>query len=251
MDSCPSCQYATFSEEKFSVCPKCGLVVADYLRQKLAERGTGRSSRKAPAEVAPLTAEQLRRDEEARRKHGLEGDGQLPGDAQPPPAMADLPMPLLAVGWGTLLVTLGLLAYGGSGFLDYLARLDEAKAALLAGDNAPSGGSLFGRFALFPLLFIVYAVAMAVLANRFLALRFWAVRALEIGGWTGVALGGLMEFADMVAWCTRASGNASFAYYATGLIGGVLTALLWMAPPFVLVEYLRSEQFDGLRRHFS
>jgi hypothetical protein len=248
MDSCPACQYATFSEERFSVCPRCGLVVADYLRQKLAERGRSAPPRPAPQEVvAPLTAEQQRREDEARRKYGLDGVNDVPAA----PSLAELPTPLQLVGWGTVAIALGVVVYGGWGVADYLKRLDEARAALLAGDKAPSDAIIFLRHALFPLLMIVYGIAMAVLANRFLALRPWTVRWLEIGGWAGVALGGMMELAEMVAWCSRASSNATFGYYATGLGGGLLMALLWMAPPFVLVEYLRSEQFDELRRHFD
>jgi len=49
LDTCPSCQYATFSEEKFSVCPKCGLVVADYQGQMLTARGSDRGGKKSPA----------------------------------------------------------------------------------------------------------------------------------------------------------------------------------------------------------
>ena len=38
LDTCPSCQYATFSDEKFAVCPRCGLVVAEYQKKLLAAR---------------------------------------------------------------------------------------------------------------------------------------------------------------------------------------------------------------------
>jgi hypothetical protein len=60
-----------------------------------------------------------------------------------------------------------------------------------------------------------------------------------------------MEVADMVAWCTGVSSGATFGYYATGLLGGAFMALLWMSPPFVLVEYLGSELFDRVSDHFT
>lgn len=252
LDSCPTCQYATFSEEKFAVCPKCGLVVADYQRQLRAGRKTENGGRSTPAPVPAMTAEQQRRDEEARKKYGMGGaNGEAGNGAPAVVAMAQLPTPLLAAGWGTIVVALGLLVYGGSGVVEYLSRLKDAQAALLAGDEAPSVAALFVRFALFPLLMIVYGIAMAFLANRFLALKLWAVRSLEIGGWTGVALAAAMELADIVAWFARSSGGASIGYYAVGLLGGVLMAILWMLPPFVLVEYLRSDQFDRLGDYFS
>lgn len=253
MDNCPSCQYATFSEEKFAVCPKCGLVVAEYLQQLRAGRKADGNGRNSPLPVAPaLTPEQQRRDGESRKKFGLGApNGEAGNGAQAQLSMAQLPAPLLVAGWGTIVIALGLLGYGGSGLFEYQSRLNVARAALLAGDEAQAGTGLFLRFALFPLLMIGYGVAMAFLANRFLALRLWTVRALEIGGWTGVSLAGAMELVEIAVWLGRASSGASIGYYATGVFGGLLMALLWMFPPFVLVEYLRSEQFDRLADYFS
>jgi hypothetical protein len=148
-------------------------------------------------------------------------------------------------------VAVGLLVYGASCLSDYGSRLRLAEAALLAGDDAPSSLALFGRFALFPILMMVYAVALGWLANRFLARQRWAVSGLENIGWTGVALAAAMELTDMAFWIGRSTGGSSIGYYAAGLGGGVLMALLWMFPPFVLVEYLRSEQFDRLGKYFS
>ena len=250
LDTCPSCQYATFSEERFSVCPKCGLVVADYQCQLRSGRGPEKVRQKAPvAEAPPLTPEQQHREDEARRKYGLD-DGAGQGSDSPAMITGETPAPLLVVGWGIVAVALGLLVYGVSGLAEYGSRLRLAQAALQAGDSAPSTVSLFARFALFPILMMIYGVAMGVLASRFLARLRWSVRALEIGGWTGVGLAAAMELTDMALWIGRASPGSSFGYYAAGLGGGVLMAVLWMFPPFVLVEYLRSEQFDRLGKQF-
>jgi predicted Zn finger-like uncharacterized protein len=249
LDTCPSCQYATFSEDKFSTCPQCGLVVADYQRQLRAGR-VAEKRRQPPAEAVPaLTPEQQRHEDEARRKYGLDQGAGQGGDA--PVLAGDPPAPLLIVGWGTMAVAVGLLVYGASCLSDYGSRLRLAEAALLAGDDAPSSLALFGRFALFPILMMVYAVALGWLANRFLARQRWAVSGLENVGWTGVALAAAMELTDMAFWIGRSTGGSSIGYYAAGLGGGVLMALLWMFPPFVLVEYLRSEQFDRLGKYFS
>lgn len=251
LDTCPSCQYATFSEEKFMVCPKCGLVVADYQRQLRAGRGGEKGRQKTPVTEPPaLTPEQQRREMEDRRKYGLDEAEAKGSDTSAMTAMGEVPAPLLVVGWGTMAVALGLLVYGVSGLAEYGSRLQAAQASLLAGERAPSAAALFGRFALFPLLMMAYAVVMGGLANRFLARQRWAIRWLEIGGWTGIALAAAMELTDMALWVGRATVGSSIGYYAAGLGGGVLMAVLWMFPPFVLVEYLRSEQFDRLGKHF-
>lgn len=249
LDSCPSCQYATFSDEKFSVCPKCGLVVADYLRR----RGTGGNDRKAvtPVEQPHLTPEEQLRDAESRRKYGLEepeDEGEKPISLL---GASGVPFPLQVAGWLTIVVAFALAVYGVSRYMEYLAKVNEAEAILQSGEQALTGFSLFWRFGLIPLLMTGYGAAIVVIANRFLCLHSRAIGWLEIGGWTGMALGALTELVDLAAWCARASESATIGYYATGLFGGALMALLWMALPFVLVEYLRSEQFDRLKGYFT
>lgn len=247
LDCCPSCQYATFSEEKFSACPKCGLVVADYLRQRAASNGNN-----APAVPPAMTSEERRRDEESRKKYGLEDQSAEAGRGTASVFGAKgAPVPLLITGWATIAVAVALVLYGASGYMEYQARQGEAEAVMKAGEQTLSGFSLFWRFGLIPLVMIAYAVVMTFAANRFLCLHARAIRWLEIGGWSGMALGAMIELVDFSAWCARASENATIGYYATGVLGGALMALLWMAPPFVLVEYLRSEQFDRLKGHFD
>src|SRR5512144_853487 len=40
MSMCPACQYSTFTDEMFAVCPKCGLVGSEY-RQNLRKQKEG------------------------------------------------------------------------------------------------------------------------------------------------------------------------------------------------------------------
>jgi predicted Zn finger-like uncharacterized protein len=53
LDSCPKCQYSTFSEEKFAICPKCGLVVADYHKEQLAATKTDARAGGTSSEAFP------------------------------------------------------------------------------------------------------------------------------------------------------------------------------------------------------
>lgn len=257
LDNCPSCQYATFSEEKFAVCPKCGLVVADYLRNKLGGRSPAkpstmpRNSGDGAQQPVRLTEEQLRKEEEARRRHGLDVLPEDPDNAVSGVfSFSEIPLPILIVGCVTLVAALGLLIYGVSGIFEYSAKASAAEAALKAGDAAPSGGALFMGFAFFPILKVIYALAMMLFGLQFLLQRLWSVKALEKGAWVGMALLGTMELADMVAWFRRASDSASFGYYATGLFAGLLSAVLWIAPLFVLKEYLQSIEFGRLEERF-
>lgn len=257
LDNCPSCQYATFSEEKFAVCPKCGLVVADYLRNKLdgrpmvGKKSSGRPQNTREEPLPTLTEEQLRKEEEARKRYGLDV---LPEEQEKGGIrrfdFSEVPLPILIVGGVTVLAALGLLIYGFSGISYYNAKVAAAEVALKAGEPAPSGAALFIGFAFFPILKVIYSLAMMLFGVQFLLHRLWSINALEKGAWAGMAILGLTELADVVAWCRRASDSASFGYYATGVLGGLLAALLWIAPLFVLKEYLQSIEFGRLEERF-
>lgn len=261
LDACPACQYATFSEEKFAVCPKCGLVVADYQKKLLAARKAeaGRQQpqpvRKAQDEPpARLTEEQRLRDEEARKKYGLD---KPPGAVEvTEPAMTllprvETPLPVFVIGWGTVLMAVLLTVYGGSGIYEYLGKVKEAQAAIAALEEAEAPATLFFQFLFFPVLAIIYAVVMLVFACQFMALKRKYAKAMQAGAWGGVVLIVLMKATDMLFWCRRASAEASFGYYAAGLFGDVLLAVLWLAPFLALAEFFNSALYEKIADNFS
>jgi predicted Zn finger-like uncharacterized protein len=259
LDSCPKCQYATFSEEKFAVCPKCGLVVADYHKEQLAARQK-QKGRPAPSaapqrqlyeqnepSIARLSPEQMQKDEEARRKYGLD---KVPGviesddDSVAARPAGETPLPVLIAGWGIIIVSVILVGFGISGIMEYLAKVKEAKAAIAAFEETQSGTALFFQFLLFPVLSIIFSVVMLVFGARFLAMKKWSIAALHNGAWTGVGLLALMKISDMFFWFKRASANAPFGYYAMGMFGDVMLMLLFIAPFIALAEYLKSPLFE-------
>jgi len=261
LDNCPVCQYATFSEEKFAVCPKCGLVVADYHKKLLETRKAEpsrqnvQSARRAQEEAPPvrITAVQQRRDEESRKKFGLD---RSPGMAVLEESAAELPqvetpLPVFIIGWGTVIVVVLLAVYGGSGINEYLGKMQEAKALIAALEEAESPTALFFQFLLFPVLLILYALVMLVFAVRFMSLKRWCVAAMQKGAWGGVILIALLKITDMIFWCRRASADASFSYYATGLLGDILMAALWLSPFLALAEYFNSDLYEKIDEHFS
>lgn len=263
LDTCPSCQYATFSDEKFSICPKCGLVVADYQRQLLAARQQKNGSPAAPplsgqthVQSAPplpgLSPQQKQKDEEARRRHGLD---KIPDavDSEGRPIVrssAETPLSILIAGWGVIIAAVLITGFGVSGIMEYLAKVKEAKAAIEALEEAQTGSALLLEFLLFPALSILYSIVMLVLGTQFLAMKRWSIAAIQYGAWAGVGLLGLMKVADMVFWFRRASAEASFGYYAMGVLGDVMLMLLYIAPFLVLAEYLKSSLFEKSEEMF-
>jgi len=265
LDSCPRCQYATFSEEKFSVCPKCGLVVADYHKEQLALRQQQKNRpgappappRKLPEPHEPtipvLTPAQRQQDEAARRKYGFDkvsGVSETGEESAAARSVAETPLPVLIAGWGTIGVALLLIGFGVSGIIVYLAKVREAQAAIAAFEEAQSGAVLFFQFLLFPVLAIIFSFGMLVAGSRFLAMKKWSIGAMYYGAWTGVGLLVLMKIADMIFWFKRASAEAPVGYYAMGIFGEVMLMLLYSAPFIALAEYLKSTLFEKTEEHF-
>jgi len=259
LDFCPRCQYATFSEEKFAVCPKCGLVAADYHKEQLSLRQNQKSrpvSSPAPLRqlaeqnappVIRLSPAQLQKDAEARRRHGLD---KIPGgsEAEESPAAArpvgETPLPVLIAGWGVIIAAIILVGFGISGIMEYQAKLREMQAALAAFEETPTWSALFFQFLLFPVLSIIFSGFMLVFGSQFLAMKKWSIGAMHNGAWAGVGLFALMKIADIVYWFKRASADAPFGYYAMGIFGDVLLLILFIAPFIALAEYLKSTLFE-------
>ncbi len=261
LDNCPSCQYATFSEEKFAVCPKCGLVVADYRRNLLESRKSAARRPNAPPvrrvqEEAPpvrISEEQRQRDEESRKKYCLD---KVPGVAEveePSKAVpsVETPLPVLIIGWATIIVAILLTVYGGNGINEYLGKVKEAIAAIAALEEAESPVVLFLQFLFFPILLLGYALVMLVLAIQFMSLKRWCVKAMQGGARGGIVLIALMKMTEMFFWCRRASADASLGYYAMGLLGDVLMAALWLAPFLALAEYFKSPLYEEIDKFFA
>lgn len=260
MDSCPKCQYATFSEEKFAVCPKCGLVVADYRREQLALRTQPKRQAQTSAHVPPppsaprsLSQEDLQKEAEARRKHGID----VPPDVVEPDAelavqrvSQDLPLPLLCAGWGAVVAALLLAVYGGFGIVEYFAKSAAAKKALEEFENVQSGLEIFFQYMLFPLFLIVYSLPLLIIAILFLKLKKAAIEPLHKFAWGGGILLSAMKLNDVFFWFKRASNDASFLYYVMGIAGDLLVVVIFAAPFVVLAEFLKSDHFDKTENLF-
>ena len=188
-------------------------------------------------------------DEKARQKYGLDESPQA--EERVDEVKASAPLPVQLVGWAVVAVGVLLLLYAGKGILAYLAQIGAAQEALQAGDEAPGGAALFFRYGLVPILFLPYAGALLAIGMHFLQLRLWTIRALTVAAWTGVGLAALQEVTDLVAWFHRASDVATIGYYVTGVFSFLLMLVLWIAPQLVLINYLRSREFDQVADFFN
>jgi predicted Zn finger-like uncharacterized protein len=262
LDTCPTCQYSTFSDEKFADCPKCGLNVAEYQKKQLeyrkpsAARQHSQPAQRAheePVKAVRMTEEQRHRDEEARRKFGLDKPPGTIEIVEAPVAhvSTDAPLPVTLVGWGTVIVSILLMVYSGTGIFEYVEKLKEAAVAVAANETYQSPAALFFGYLFAPLLFSVYSIVMLVIGAQFLSMKKKFVKPLGTGAWIGIFLVVIMKLTDILLSFGRTSSSASFSYYAMGMVGDLLMAALWIVPFLVLSEYLKSPLFEKVEDQFK
>ena len=151
----------------------------------------------------------------------------------------ETPLQIFIIRWGAIVVAILLTIYGGTGIHEYLNKAKEVNAAIAAFEVVDSPLTLVFQFLLFPVLSIIYALYIFVIAFLFMQVDRWHTSAMEYGAWVGVVLFTLMKVTDMYFWLRRASG-ASFGYYAMGLAGDIFMTLLWIAPFIALAEYFKT-----------
>lgn len=241
MSMCPVCQYSTFTDEMFAVCPKCNTRGVDYQRMLLS-KSQGRRSRpdrvNARPEEPPAMKDREQMLSDYERVTRSQPNADL--DIEPPPEESvqkpALPLPLRITGWASVAAGGIFLLYGLAGLFTYYGN--DWQAILSVPFLEPvSRVKIFFQYGFFPWLRIVFAVSFLLVASQFFFLRPWAPKAL-----TGLCLGGmgLMLFQEIVSVVHRlllTSGSPSAIFYVECLFSFLLTLLLWSAP-FLAVAWL-------------
>ncbi len=230
MSICPGCNYSTFSDETFDVCPKCGLVAREY-NAKLREKGQ--------QEEQTREEERLRLEEEkALRKYGIIEDGPK---AQPAvPSVADIPPAIQLAGWTVVSVALLLLVFGVKGLYAFYAAIGT-EAADPAIEEPRTTAVLFLELGLLPAFQTVFGLVALVAGSQLLKLRAWARNALEWAAWGGVAFMTGDELFNLATWIRRSSSTPTVSYYAIGILSALGMLALWIAPLLFLIRFLRGK----------
>lgn len=225
MNICPACQYSTFTDELFAVCPKCGLVGSIY-REKIRKK---------------QDVEQIHRDHEAltRSHRNPELVTTLAEDGEQEKACISQPVRIT----GIVCMALGglLLIYGMSGLMNYYGK--DWQAILSEPFVGPeSRTSIFFRLGFVPWLITLYSAYFIAAAGLLLTQKGGARRELMRGAWGGVAVGAIHEIAGFIDWLRISSSSPSFSYVFTGIMNSLLCAALWCALPLALIWFLRSDR---------
>lgn len=255
LSDCPVCGFSTFSDERFDICPKCGLDVKKHNEEKrkggssgavptAPNRPTSLGTRVNRAEQELLLEEARRKlaDDSSKRKYGLD---MAPNTApHEPVAIAPVPQAIQIIGWVSLAVAALMLILGLKDFYQYVTMAPPEPDPVNP-EGVPGSSMLFFMHGLLPLLTIIFAVAAGTCSYMFLQLRSWARQKLEWVAWGGIGIALIHEIAGLVGWIRRSSSEASLIYYAVGFISTLLMMLLWTAPVLLLIWFLRSDKVTG------
>jgi predicted Zn finger-like uncharacterized protein len=231
MNSCPSCHYATFTEEVFAVCPKCGMTAQDYqtLTQKQREK------------------EQAQRNQEALQRSFRNPDLVQVATAEPGPEPVRSAPEIEVAAWLCLAFGCALLCYGCVGLANYYSK--DWQAVLSEPVLVPvSKWYVFFSLGLIPWLTTLCSLFFVWAAYRFLRLRDDALERLRAGAWAGVAVVVMYEAVALVSWIGASSSTPTFSYYAVGILSSLFMIALLGAPFFVLIWYLER---DAIIRAFN
>ena len=261
---CPVCRFSTFSEERFDICPTCGLVIKDYNEKKGKEGAAparpapaspSRQKEKVdPAEISRRAAEDLRRLEEknATRSYG----GPDPGESFPAeqesevPRGPAIPLPVLLTGCAFILLALIAIVYSVSEIKSYYAKLAEVGNDELLAANFAALHSVLGEVVM-PTLRILLSVVTVVVAAIFLKRIPKSRQWLEMCAWGWLACVILDQLVSLLNWILRSSSDATIGYYLIGVMNMLVMLVLCGAPFLAAIWFLRGDLIGDLFEEIS
>jgi predicted Zn finger-like uncharacterized protein len=230
MNICPACQYSTFTDEQFAVCPKCGLSAVDH-QEKLRNR---------------QEQEQMQRDLEALHRSYRNPDLVRLTQEVVLPEQVRVAESVRITGWLCIAAGGALLCYGLAALVNYYSK--DWQAILSEPLLEPlSRTRVFFSIGFFPWLVTLFSICLITVASQFLKLQGWAHKGLMKCAWGGMAVAVITETADFINGARISSSTPSLSYYAIGVISSLFMTLVWSAPACALLWYL---QQDGIRREF-
>jgi len=245
---CPKCGYSTFTDERFDICPQCGLIAKGYNKQN---KKPEKRRKEVLTDDEPVTVdkervrqdlERLRREEEKKRNQYSGQELILPPIELQPEALI-IPDPVRYLSWAFIALGVLVLLSGSKGFIEYWNFTPEDTTTLLPEDR-PGSIKIFFVHGLLPTLQLILGIYMAVAGSQLLKMQTWARKGVEYAAWSGVAYVVISEAYELAGWIHRSSSSGSFLYYFLGVIDTLLMISLWSAPLLAAIWYMRRESID-------
>ena len=225
MNVCPACQYSTFSDEMFSVCPQCGVTGKEALEKK------GHQQREV---------ERHRQDAEAMSRSFRNPDLVKAPAEDEPVEVASAPQPVRVTGTVSAAAGAAILGYGLYGLSSYYGK--DWQAILSEPLMEPvSRTEVFFRLGFVPWTITLFGSALLAVGSLFALMRPWSWKGLRACAWAGMGVVLIREAVNYADWVRISTGAPSFFYYVTGLLSALLMIALWGAPFLALLWVLHTD----------
>lgn len=246
MSMCPVCQYSTFTDEMFAVCPECGTNGRDY-QKMLLQKSAGKAPQYNPqpkiaAEpTAPIDYMQAQQDFERLTRSLRNPDFAL--DA-PPEEVAEkpaIPLPVRITGWTAAGAGGVLLCSGLAGLLNYYGK-DWQTLLSVPFLEPVSKTSIFFKYGFFPWLRTLAGIGVIFAGIRFLALKPGIPKILAILCWVSSGLILIQEAVEIVKRFLITSGTPSAIFYVDCIISYLIKVSFWSIPFLAAIWLLRRDE---------
>ncbi len=246
MSMCPVCQYSTFTDEMFAVCPECGTNGCDYQKMAL-QKSAGKPSQRNPLPkgveepASPVDQVQIQHDFErftrSRRNPYFVTETAAEEVAEKPVT----PLPIRITGWTAAGAGGILLCSGMAGLLNYYGK--DWQALLSVPFLEPvSKTSIFFKYGFFPWLRTLTGIGVIFAGIRLLSLKPGFPKILTTLCWGSSGLILVQEAVEIVKRFLITSGTPSAIFYVDCIISYLLKVSLWSFPFLATIWLLRRDE---------
>jgi hypothetical protein len=240
---CPACQYSTFTDEMFSVCPECGTTGTKYHEMLLKKSGQ-KQRREEDENAHQKTPPPEPAPERKMREHSLltrslrnpDFEREAPGKAEA--SKVPIPGPIKLTGWVAIVAGGLSLCVALAGLMNYYGKDWQAILSVPLMEKE-SKVWIFFKIGFFPWLRLIFSVCFIIAATQFLALRRLAPTIVSRMSWGGIALVLIQEIARIVNRILLSSGSPSLIFYVDCIITFLVKVLFWGAPFLFTILLLR------------
>lgn len=246
VDVCPACAYSTFGDERFGVCPKCGVSIKAYIDRQQEEMIRTREQE--------LLNRKFSRDISPAQMAGVPSSSSAQSAASAAEGIAigkfiENLHPVNLIGYGTALVSVVILLMGIFGLLgyfgtDYVAKVSEESIALGIADK-PSSFKIFLNHGLTPWVETFYGAALLAAAVLFLKKQAQARQALGWLLWAFIAYVPVLMFIRFLTWWFQPIPH-TWGGYATNLFNIVFISALVGIPLYLLINFLDDKRIRSV-----
>lgn len=246
MSMCPACQYSTFTDEMFAVCPNCGTNGRDY-QKMLLRKSTGKPAQGNPLPkdadqpASPIDQVQIQQDFERFTRSRRNPDFSSAAVSEEVAEKPLIPLPIRITGWTAAGAGVILLISGLAGLLNYYGK--DWQALLSVPFLEPvSKTSIFFKYGFFPWLRTLTGIGVIFAGIRFLARKPGIPKILSALCWGGSGLIVVQEAAEIVKRFLLTSGTPSAIFYVDCIISYLIKVSLWSIPFLTVIWLLRRDE---------